>query len=89
MECPAAMLEDERADGALSGDAKIFGTYLHGIFESRAACAALLRWAGLREPLEMDYREIRERAIDRLADSVEEHLDMRAILRMLGLEERS
>ena len=89
LECPAAMLEGERADGALSGDAKILGTYLHGIFESRAACAALLRWAGLRDPLEIDYREVRERAIERLADSVEAHLDLSAILRLLGLEERT
>lgn len=89
LECPAAILEGERADGALSGDGRILGTYLHGIFESPAACVALLRWAGLREPREIDYREVRERAIERLADSVAAHLDLSAILRLLGLEERT
>lgn len=89
LECPAAILEGARADGALSGDGRILGTYLHGIFESPAACVALLRWAGLREPREIDYREVRERAIERLADSVEAHLDLSAILRLLGLNERT
>ena len=88
LECPSAMLEGDRADGALSGDGRVLGTYLHGIFESPAACAALLRWAGLRDPREIDYRDVRERAIERLADSVEAHLDLSAILRLLRLEER-
>ena len=89
LEHPCALLEGGRPDGALSGDGRILGTYLHGIFESPGACAALLRWAGLREPLEIDYREVRERALERLADSVEAHLDLGAILRLVGLEERA
>ena len=86
LECPSAMLADGRPDGALSSDGRILGTYLHGIFESPAACAALLRWAGLSEPRGFDYREVREQAIERLADSIEAHLDLAAILRLLGLE---
>ena len=86
LESPSAMLEGERPDGALSDDGQILGTYLHGIFESPAACVALLRWAGLREPRKIDYRELRERAIERLADSLEAHLDLAVILRLLGLE---
>ena len=88
LECPSAMLDGARPDGALSCDGRILGTYLHGIFESPGACAALLRWAGLREPQEIDYREVRERALERLADSVEAHLELGAILRLVGLEER-
>lgn len=84
---PAAMLDGARPDGALSEDGRILGTYLHGIFESPAACAALLRWAGLREPRQIDYREVREREIERLADSVEAHLDMRVIVRLLNVEQ--
>jgi adenosylcobyric acid synthase len=69
-----------RADGAMSDDGQILGTYVHGLFEAPDACAALLRWAGLREPQKMDYTSVRERAIDRLADSVESHVDMARIL---------
>jgi adenosylcobyric acid synthase len=89
LQSPVAILEGDRADGALSGDGRILGTYLHGIFESPAAGAALLRWAGLREPREIDYREVRERAIDRLADSVAAHLDLASMLRLLGVDERA
>jgi adenosylcobyric acid synthase len=86
LERPSAVLENGRPDGAISNDGKILGTYLHGIFESPGACAALLRWAGLRDPREIDYREVREAAIDRVADSVESHLDMPAILRLLNVK---
>ncbi|HEY0341199.1 MAG TPA: cobyric acid synthase, partial [Steroidobacteraceae bacterium] len=86
LERPSAMLEEGRPDGAISDDGKILGTYLHGIFEAPGACAALLRWAGLRDPQEIDYRSVREAAIDRVADSVECHLDMGGILRLLNLQ---
>ena len=86
LERPSAVLENGRPDGAISDDGRILGTYLHGIFESPGACAALLRWAGLNDPLEIDYRGVREEAIDRVADSVENHLDMAAILRLLNLK---
>jgi len=86
LERPSAVLENGRPDGAISDDGRILGTYLHGIFESPGACAALLRWAGLRDPLEIDYRGVREEAIDRVADSVESHLDMAATLGLLNLK---
>jgi adenosylcobyric acid synthase len=86
LERPSAVLENGRPDGAISDDGKILGTYLHGIFESPGAGAALLRWAGLRDPLEIDYRRVREEAIDRVADSVASQLDMAAILRLLNLK---
>ena len=86
LNAPAAVLEDGRPDGAISDDGKILGTYIHGVFESPDACAALLRWAGLSDPKRIDYREIRELAIERVADSVESHLDMQAILGLLQLE---
>ncbi len=46
---PAVLLDDGRPDGAISADNQIAATYLHGIFDTRQACAALLEWAGLRD----------------------------------------
>ncbi|WP_122875563.1 cobyric acid synthase, partial [Pseudomonas viridiflava] len=46
LEQAAVRLDDGRCDGAQSADGQILGTYLHGLFESPAACSALLRWAG-------------------------------------------
>ncbi|HEB97311.1 MAG TPA: cobyric acid synthase [Sedimenticola thiotaurini] len=71
---PALQL-DGRADGALSDDRQILGTYLHGLFDSPGACAALLAWAGLEGVRRHDYPALREASIERLADAVEEHLD--------------
>ncbi|MNO91071.1 Cobyric acid synthase [compost metagenome] len=76
LERPAVTLDDGRRDGAASADGQILGTYRHGLFESPAACAALLRWAGLGEVQEMDYHALRERDIERLADQVEQYLDV-------------
>ena len=69
----------ERPDGAISDDGRIIGSYLHGLFDTPGACAALLRWAGLTELLPFDYPALREQGIERLADAVEQHLDMRRI----------
>jgi adenosylcobyric acid synthase len=63
-------------------DGQILGTYLHGLFETPAACSALLRWAGLQAVQDVDYHALRERDIERLADLVEQHLDT-ALLRLV------
>ncbi|MCO7577210.1 MULTISPECIES: cobyric acid synthase [Pseudomonas chlororaphis group] len=85
LEQPAVQLEDGRSDGACSVDGQILGTYLHGLFETPAACGALLRWAGLQDVQEVDYHALRERDIERLADLVERHLDTAALLKLCGL----
>ena len=85
LELPAVQLEDGRCDGALSADGQILGTYLHGVFESPAACSALLRWAGLHTVQTVDYHALRERDIERLADLVENHLDTAFLRELCGL----
>ena len=85
LERPAVQLEDGRCDGAQSADGKIFGTYLHGLFESPAACSALLRWAGLQDVQSVDYHALRERDIERLADLVQNHLDTGLLRQLCGL----
>lgn len=73
-------------DGAISEDGQILGSYLHGLFENAAACRALLRWAGMGEVGEEDYRARRESAIERLADVVERHLELPRLQQILGLK---
>jgi adenosylcobyric acid synthase len=84
----AVRLDDGRVDGACSLDGQILGTYLHGLFESPQACSALLRWAGLKNVEQVDYHALRERDIERLADLVENHLDVRLLRELCGLEVR-
>lgn len=88
LEKPAVLLDGKRADGAISEDGQIFGTYLHGLFEAPAGCRALLKWAGLRDPKTIDYFAVREEAIERLADVMEGHLDVGRILGLMGLAAR-
>ena len=80
---PAARLEG-RDDGAISADGQIIGTYLHGLFDRREACGALLRWAGLKAPAPLDYEALREVGIERMADAVEQHLDWGKLDRILA-----
>lgn len=82
---PAVQLDDGRSDGAISADGQVMATYLHGLFEAPAACAALLAWAGLREARQVDYHARRERDIERLADLVEAHLDTQRLRALCGL----
>jgi len=83
LEKPAAILQGTRPDGAISEDGQILGTYVHGLFEAPDSCEALLKWAGVSTPQRVDYTTIRERAIERLADSVEAHLDLERILSLV------
>jgi len=70
------LLIDGAAEGALSDDGQIAGTYLHGLFDHAASCAAWLSWAGLEAAgAQFDYEKLREAGLDRLADSIEQHLD--------------
>lgn len=75
-----------RPDGAQSADGQIFATYLHGVFDAPESLAALLHWAGLRDVQGFDLDAHREASLERLADSVEQHLDLSRILKMLGME---
>lgn len=84
---PAVRLETGD-DGALSPDGQILGTYLHGLFESSAACSALLSWAGLKSSKVADYAAIREAAFERLADMVEQHLDTEQLLNLVSMNRR-
>ncbi len=86
LERPALHL-DGRTDGAISEDGQIFGTYLHGLFDTPAACDVLLAWAGLEAPQSPDHIARREAGIDRLADAVEQHLDTRMLEQLFGLKE--
>lgn len=76
---PAVRFDDGSLDGARSDDGQIFATYLHGVLDEPAACQAILRWAGLAEPEALDYPALREANIDKLADMLEQHLDLEPI----------
>jgi len=79
---PLMQLE-QGPDGAVSVDGQVIGTYVHGLFEAPQACQAILRWAGLEQAQTLDYRAVTEAAIERLADAIEQALDLDRIEAML------
>ncbi|SDM84718.1 adenosylcobyric acid synthase (glutamine-hydrolysing) [Franzmannia pantelleriensis] len=75
---------DGRPEGAVSDDGQVMGSYLHGLFDRPEACAALLARCGLHDGGAVDYAAHRQRELDRLADTLEQHLDIDAMLALLG-----
>lgn len=82
-----ARLADGKEDGAVQGN--VFGTYLHGLFDSGELTARLAEMLLANKGLSAenivteDRRQYRERQYDLLADTVRAHLDMATIYRIL------
>jgi adenosylcobyric acid synthase len=88
---PFALIEDgdgSRPDGAVTRDGQVWGTYLHGVFDTASVRRAVL---GAPPPSEADpagagdYRAARERAFGRLAAHVRAHVDLRALRDLVGV----
>ncbi|QND53533.1 cobyric acid synthase [Phyllobacterium sp. 628] len=71
-------------DGAISGDGKVFGTYLHGLFAADKFRAALLGTMGIAAD-EFDYRAGVDAALDSIAGQLETVLDVDALLACAGV----
>lgn len=73
-------------DGGVSRNGKIWGTYLHGVFDRvdfRRGWLVSLGWKAAAPGMSLE--EKREEELTLLADTVEKHLDMRALDRIIGL----
>ncbi|MFV0474954.1 MAG: cobyric acid synthase [Pikeienuella sp.] len=70
---------DGRAEGAISADGLVEGSYLHGMFRDDAFRAAFLARLGAA-PSTLAYGEGVERALDALTDHLEAHLDVEGLL---------
>lgn len=83
-----SMLDSGEADGCAAGT--VFGTYLHGLFDSGEFTLAYCRWAARCCHREIDltienYREYREKQYDKLADALRQSLDLEEIYRIMGV----
>ncbi|WP_394131364.1 cobyric acid synthase [Shewanella maritima] len=74
---------DGKLEGAISECNQIFGTYLHGLFDDSQACDALLKWAGVGHSQAKDIHQVREDNLNRLADCLEQSLDLDSVFNSL------
>jgi len=77
-------------DGCISTDTRVFGTYLHGLFDDDGFRHQFLRAARafhkLAAPAELHlWKQLREESLNRLASEVEKALDMKTIFGWVGL----
>ncbi|MDR0819900.1 MAG: cobyric acid synthase [Oscillospiraceae bacterium] len=84
---PLALLENGQYDGCFSGN--IYGTYLHGFFDSAecrsALVNALCKVKGVTlETSAFDLKEYKDRQYDLLAKGIRENLDMELIYKILN-----
>ncbi|WP_373433565.1 cobyric acid synthase [Vibrio anguillarum] len=69
-------LDNGNRDGLLSDCQQVLGTYMHGIFDSFPATELICRWAGAADISYYDHVAQKEQAINRIADAIEEHLNL-------------
>jgi adenosylcobyric acid synthase len=78
------------SDGCISADERVFGTYLHGLFDDdgfrQQFLLAARAFHNLNAPSEFSlWKQLREESLNRLASEVEEALDMETIFAWAGL----
>ena len=84
---PFCRLADGTVDGAVQDG--VFGTYLHGLFDSGELTTALADWLLERKGLDKsamtleNHQDYQDRQIDILADAVRQSLDMDAIYNIM------
>ena len=71
------------SEGAVSADGRIFGTYLHGLFSTGSFRRAFLERLGGKGS-EFGYGQKIDQALDALADHLETHMELPAILEMMA-----
>jgi len=82
---PFSILNGHQLDGCISPDTKVFGTYLHGIFDNDAfrhffIASARSFHSLARAPQLENWKQKREDSFARLADTVRASLDLPRIL---------
>jgi adenosylcobyric acid synthase len=78
-----AVTVDGAPDGAVSADGRIFGTYLHGLFDSGAFRSAWLTGLGASSS-GGDHRAAVDAALDAVAEEMARHLDIEGLLAVAG-----
>jgi adenosylcobyric acid synthase len=78
---PFARFTDGTPDGAVSGDGRVIGTYIHGLFaDDRQRAAWLARFSA--GPACIAYDDLIEQTLDALAAHLSAHIDLDRLLKL-------
>jgi adenosylcobyric acid synthase len=80
---PFAHFSDGRAEGAISANGRVFGTYIHGLFADDRQRAAWLARLGAGDA-QIAYDAQIDATLDRLAAHIAAHVDLDHLLRLTG-----
>ncbi|MEM9338772.1 MAG: cobyric acid synthase [Bacteroidota bacterium] len=73
---------NERPEGYLDENGS-WGTYFHGIFDNACVIKDLMKRQSTRQNI--DYHQFKEENFNKLAESIDQNLDMQAILKDIGV----
>lgn len=79
---PLCGISEKGNDGYYLND-KVWGTYLHGIFDNLAVINHILKTVGSKEFTNIDAKEFKEQQFNKLADLVRQNTDMDYIYKSL------
>jgi adenosylcobyric acid synthase len=80
------LLDDGTVDGAACGEGRVWGTYLHGVFDLPAFRRGWLESLGWKQRgAGESLAAVRERELDRLAAVVRGSVDMDLVRRIIGI----
>ncbi|WP_423840520.1 cobyric acid synthase [Vibrio mytili] len=68
-------------DGALSECGQILGTYLHGFLDETEGLNLITEWVNGTQVKQQDYAAQKEQGINRIADAIEQHLNLDFLFR--------
>lgn len=81
---PMVVLDDGRADGAISPSGQVMGCYMHGLFGRDEFRSAWLSASG-HHGASLNFEATVEAGLDELADHLTEHADLDAIAKIAGI----
>jgi adenosylcobyric acid synthase len=85
MATPFLEIEGEGPHGAMTADGRIAGAYVHGLFHQGGFRAAFLAACGAAGS-SLDHGPMVEAALDQIAATLEQHLDIPALARIANLK---
>jgi len=79
-------------DGAVSQELKVWGTYIHGIFDNDNFRSAFIKKILKEKERDLDYdhidfKEKRQKALDELADQFRKNIDMEKLYKIMNLNQ--